>query len=32
MPWALYGATGDSLMEKTDALKRFGDEIIATMR
>jgi len=32
MPWILYGATGDTLMEKTDALKRFGDEIIATMR
>ena len=32
MPWALYGATGDSLTEKTDALKRFGDEIINTMR
>jgi probable F420-dependent oxidoreductase len=32
MPWVLYGATGDSLTEKTDALKRFGDEIIATMR
>jgi probable F420-dependent oxidoreductase len=32
MPWALYGATGDSLTEKTDSIKRFGDEIIATMR
>jgi alkanesulfonate monooxygenase SsuD/methylene tetrahydromethanopterin reductase-like flavin-dependent oxidoreductase (luciferase family) len=32
MPWVLYGASGESLTEKTDALKRFGDEIIATMR
>jgi len=32
MPWVLYGSTGGSLTEKTDALKRFGDEIIATMR
>jgi probable F420-dependent oxidoreductase len=32
MPWILYGATGDSLTEKTDALERFGEEIIAPMR
>jgi alkanesulfonate monooxygenase SsuD/methylene tetrahydromethanopterin reductase-like flavin-dependent oxidoreductase (luciferase family) len=32
MPWAFYGSVGDTLTEKTDALKRFGDEIIATMR
>ena len=29
LPWRLYGAERGSLAERTDAIRRFGDEVIA---
>ena len=31
VPWLLYGGSADSLEDKCDALRRFGDEIIAKL-
>jgi alkanesulfonate monooxygenase SsuD/methylene tetrahydromethanopterin reductase-like flavin-dependent oxidoreductase (luciferase family) len=32
IPWLIYGADPRSLEQKQDALKRFGDEVIAKLR
>jgi hypothetical protein len=31
LPWRLYGAERGSLAQRTDSIRRFGDEVIARM-